>query len=134
VGEGGIVFFQLVALLVGEARGPTDAQRHAVQPLLVRLEHGEDPVYRSPSRRQLKLSDHARKAPDFFDQRLRRHRSKRHAEPGHSLAHCPSKLGYVLDELLADGLRLALGIPSLVQGSHVLLPSHLGLLQLSLDL
>jgi hypothetical protein len=31
----GAVFFQLVALLVGDARGPTTSQRHAVEPLVV---------------------------------------------------------------------------------------------------
>jgi hypothetical protein len=72
--------------------------------------------------------------PDFFYQRLWRHWSKRHIEPGHNRAHRSSELGYVLDDLLADGLRLALGILSLVQGGRVLLSSHLRLLQLGLDL
>jgi hypothetical protein len=42
--------------------------------------------------------------PDFFDQHLGRHRSKRHTEPDHGRAHRPSELGYVLDDLLVDGL------------------------------
>jgi hypothetical protein len=32
-------------LLIGDARGPAAAQRHAVELLVVRLEHGEDSVH-----------------------------------------------------------------------------------------
>jgi hypothetical protein len=91
-------------------------------------------VHCTADHRQLKLSHYVSEAPDFFNQRLRLHRSERHAEPGHSLAHRPSELGYVLDDFLADGLGLVLGIPGLVQGGRVLLLSHLRLLYLGLDL
>jgi hypothetical protein len=91
-------------------------------------------VHHTTGRRQLKLSYHIGEVPDLFDHRLRRHRPERHAEPSHSRAHRPSELGDIPDGLLADGLRLALGIPGLAQGGCVLLPGHPQLLQLSLGL
>jgi hypothetical protein len=75
-GEGGAVHLQFVALIVGDARGPAAAQRHAVQPLLVRLDHGEDPVHSTTSRRQLKFSYYAGKAANLLDQRLWHLRTK----------------------------------------------------------
>jgi hypothetical protein len=44
--------------------------------LVVRLGHGEDPVYRMMSRRQLKFSYHARNATNLLDQRLGCSRAK----------------------------------------------------------
>jgi hypothetical protein len=47
--KGGAVLLQLIALLVGDTWGPAAAQRHAGQPLVMQLEHGEDPVHRTMS-------------------------------------------------------------------------------------
>jgi hypothetical protein len=48
--EGGAIVLKLVALRVRDARGPTATQHHAVQPLVLRLEHGKRPVHLPPSR------------------------------------------------------------------------------------
>jgi hypothetical protein len=50
----------------------------AQPPLVVRLDYGKDPVYRTTSRRQLKFSDHTEKAANLLDQHLGRPRTKRH--------------------------------------------------------
>jgi hypothetical protein len=91
-------------------------------------------VHCSPGRRQLKLSDRAWEAPNFFNQRLRRHWPERHTEPGHSCADRPSKPGQVLDGLLAGGLRLALGVPGLVQGGPRPAPEPSATVVLGFDL
>jgi hypothetical protein len=70
----------------------------------VRLEHCEDPVHRTSGRSQIKLSYHTEELLGLFDKHLRLHRPERHAEPGYSRAHRPSKLGDVPDDLLAGGL------------------------------
>jgi hypothetical protein len=44
--------------------------------LVVRLDHGEDPVYRTTSRRQLNFSYHTGKATNLLDQRLGCSRAK----------------------------------------------------------
>jgi hypothetical protein len=63
------------------------------------------------SGRQLEFPHHVGKAPNLFDQRLERSRTKQHAK-----------------------LRLALSVAGLAQGSRVLLPGCSRLLQLGLDL
>jgi hypothetical protein len=114
---------------------PTTAQRHAVQPLVVRLEHGEHPVHCSPSRRQLQLLDHPREVPDLLDKRVRQHQPGGYAKPGHDCTNSSRKLGEVFNvRLLGLLLRLALGIPGLSQLDCDLLSSHLRLLKLDSSL
>jgi hypothetical protein len=59
---------------------------------------------------------------------------QQHVEPGHGRAHRPPELGDGPDGLLVDGLRLTPGVAGLAQGSCVLLPRYLRLLQLGLDI
>jgi hypothetical protein len=68
------------------------------------------------------LVDHARKAPDLFDQHLGCSWTKRHAEPSHGRIHRPHEIGDVPNGFLIDGLRLAPGVAGLAQGGSVLLP------------
>jgi hypothetical protein len=100
----------------------------------MQLEHGEDPMHRTTSRRQLEFQRHAGKAPDLFDQRLGRSWTKRHTKRGHGRIHHPPELGNVPDGLLVDGFRLAPGIAGLAQGGCILLPGCSRLLQLGLNL
>jgi hypothetical protein len=90
----------------------------------MRLKHGEYSVHHPSSRRQLKLPDHLWEAPKFFNQHLGHHWPKRHAEPSHDRADGPSELGQVLNVPLVGLLRIALGIPGLVQCNRILLPSY----------
>jgi hypothetical protein len=133
-GEGDAVHLQFVALIVGDARGPAAAQRHAVQPLVVRIDHGEDPVYRTISRRQLKFSYHVEKAANLLDQCLGCPRTEQHTKRGHGRTHRPTKLGDVPDGFLADAFRLAPSVTGRAQCDRVSLLRCLGLLQLGLDL
>jgi hypothetical protein len=102
-GEGGTIHLQFVALVVGDAKGPAAAQRRVVQPLVVRLDHGENPVYCAVSHRQLELSQHDGKAANLFDQRLGRSRPKRHVERDHCRAQQPPEFGDVPNRLLGNG-------------------------------
>jgi hypothetical protein len=99
----------------------------------VRLDHGENLVYRATSRRQLELSHHAGKAANLFDQRLGRLWPKRHAEHDHRRAQRPPEFGDVPNRLLGNGFLLALGLAGLAQGGSVLFPGCTNLLQLGLD-
>jgi hypothetical protein len=91
-------------------------------------------VYRTTSRRQLKLSYHAKKAANLLDQHLGRPWTKRYTEHVHGRGHRSTKFGDVPDGLLGNGFRLASGLPGLIQGGRVLLSRCPRLLQLGLDL
>jgi hypothetical protein len=100
-----------------------------VQPLVVRLEHGEHPVHQPPSRRQLSLFDHLWEVPDLFEKPVEKHRPKGNAEPSHDYANGPRELGEVLDVHHAGLLRLAPGVPGLLHLDRGMLSRHLGLLK-----
>jgi hypothetical protein len=133
-GECGTVLLQLIAQIVGSTWGLAAAQRHAVEPLVVRLEHDDDSVHCAASRQQLEITHHTGKTSNLLDQRLGRPRTERNTERGHGRTHRPAELGNVPDGLLGNGIRLAPGFAGLVQGDRDLLSRCSGLLQLGLDL
>jgi hypothetical protein len=69
-GEGGTFLLQLVALIIGSTWGRVTAQRRVVEPLVVRLKHGDDSVHYATSRRQLEIVHHTGKTSNLLDQRL----------------------------------------------------------------
>jgi hypothetical protein len=61
------------------------------------LEHGKHLVHHPLSRRQFNLPDHPHEAPDLFNEPIRQHWPKGHAEPDHDYIDGSCEFGEVFD-------------------------------------